>query len=97
MYFLQKDDIIRAVASGGAGGALAPPVFCKTVNPISTRGDRLCPPQYYEPPGFSDLATGLHIMLILIFFDTCLLIYKNRFLLPFFRTFLWSKIEIATA
>ena len=31
-------------------GALAPPVFGKTVNPISTRGDRLCPPQYYEPP-----------------------------------------------
>ena len=40
----------RPVASGGAGGAKAPPVFGQTVNPISTRGDRLCPPQYYEPP-----------------------------------------------
>jgi len=27
----------RAVASGGAGGALAPPVFGRSVNPISTR------------------------------------------------------------
>jgi hypothetical protein len=34
----------------GAEGALAPPVFGRTVNPISTRGSRLCPPQYYEPP-----------------------------------------------
>ena len=28
----------------GAEGALAPPVFGRTVNPISTRGGRLCPP-----------------------------------------------------
>ena len=47
----------RPVASGGAGGAS---VFGKIVNPISTKGDILCPPQYYEPPGFSDLATGLN-------------------------------------
>ena len=31
-------------------GAVAPPVFSRTVNPISTRGSRLFPPQYYEPP-----------------------------------------------
>ena len=50
----------RAVASGGLG-ALAPPVFGRTVNPISTRRA-----DYYAhhsttspPPGFSDLATAL--------------------------------------
>ena len=40
----------RPVASGGAVGALAPPVFGQSVNPISTRGGKLCPPQYYQPP-----------------------------------------------
>ena len=54
----------RAVASEGGWGevlALPPPVFSQIVNPISTRGDRLCPPQYYEPPsGFSDLVTALY-------------------------------------
>ena len=36
---------------GGTLGASAPPMFGRTVNPISTRGGRLCPPQYYQPPG----------------------------------------------
>ena len=36
----------RAVVSGGAGGALAPPEFGSSVNPIPTRGGRLCPPHY---------------------------------------------------
>ena len=38
----------RAVVSRGAGGArdaLAPPEFGSSVNPIPTRGGRLCPPQ----------------------------------------------------
>ena len=41
--------IARPVARGGWGG-YSPPVFSRTVKPISTRGSRLCPPQYYEPP-----------------------------------------------
>ena len=41
------------------GGALAPPVFGRSVNPISTRGDTLSPPSTTSPPGFSDLATAL--------------------------------------
>mgnify|MGYP007048352179 CR=1 FL=1 len=41
-----KDNLIRAVVSGGAGGALATPEFGSSVNPIPTRGDRLCPPHY---------------------------------------------------
>ena len=41
---------IRPVARGGAWEASAPPIFGRSVNPISTRGSRLCPPKYYEPP-----------------------------------------------
>ena len=37
----------RAVNSGGAGGALAPPEFGSSVNPIPARGVRLCPPHYW--------------------------------------------------
>ena len=60
----QKDQILmvsrcRPVASGGAGGALAPPVFVQTVNPISTRGADYTHHSTTSPPGFSDLATGL--------------------------------------
>ena len=32
---------------GGARGAMAPPYFGRSVNPISTAWDRLCPPNYY--------------------------------------------------
>ena len=39
----------RRVASGGAGRAHASTVLGRTVNPISTRGSRLSPLQYYEP------------------------------------------------
>ena len=31
----------RGVLPGGAGGAMAPTDFGRSVNPISTRGDRL--------------------------------------------------------
>ena len=51
--------IHRAVASGGAGGALAPPVFGQTVNPISTRGADYTHHSTTSPSGISDLATGL--------------------------------------
>ena len=43
---LESAALPRAVVSGGAGGALAPPEFGSSVNPIPTRGGRLCPPQY---------------------------------------------------
>jgi len=38
---------LRAVVPGCAGCAMAHPDFGRSVNPISTRGDRLCPPNYY--------------------------------------------------
>ena len=37
----------RPVVPGCAGCAMADPDFGRSVNPISTRGDRLCPPNYY--------------------------------------------------
>ena len=49
----------RPVVPGGAGGAMAPPDFGRSVNPISTKGGRLCPPNNTGTPGFSDLPTAL--------------------------------------
>ena len=37
----------RPVVPGCAGCAMAHPNFGRSVKPISTRGDRLCPPTYY--------------------------------------------------
>jgi hypothetical protein len=57
----------RAVASGGAWGLNSPPspVFGQTVKPTSSRGGRLCLPQYYEPPppGFYDGAGSFYAIL----------------------------------
>jgi hypothetical protein len=47
----------RGVVPGGAGGAMTHPVFGRSVDPISTRGDILCPPNYYLQ--ISDLPTAL--------------------------------------
>ena len=50
----------RGVVPGGAGGAMTPPDFGRSVNPISTKGGRFCPPNNTGTPGFSDLPTALH-------------------------------------
>jgi hypothetical protein len=50
-----------AVVPGDAGGAMAPPDFGRSVNPISTKGVRLCPPNNNGTPGFSDLPTALTV------------------------------------
>ena len=54
MYVLR-----RGVVPGGAGGAMAPPNFGRSANPISTKGDRLCQPNNIGTPRFSDLLTAL--------------------------------------
>ena len=51
--------LCRPVVHGGAVGAMAPPYFGRSVNPISTRGSRLCPTNDTGTPGFSDLPTAL--------------------------------------
>ena len=38
---------------------MAPPDFGRSVNPISTKGGRLCLPNDTGTPGFSDLPTAL--------------------------------------
>ena len=49
-----------AVARWGLGGASAPPIFDRSVNPISTGGaDYAHHSTTSLPPKFSDLATGL--------------------------------------
>ena len=49
--------ISRGVVHGGDRSAMAPPDFGRSVNPISTRRRRLCPPNNTGTPGFSDLPT----------------------------------------
>ena len=47
----------RGVARGGLAG---PPEFDRSVNPIQTKGGRLCPSHYCQPPpGFKKLSTSL--------------------------------------
>ena len=46
------------------GGAEGPPDFCRSVNPISTKGGRLCQPNNTGTPGFSDLPTALYCALL---------------------------------
>ena len=43
-------------------GAKVPPLFGQTINPISTKGADYTHHSTTCPPGFSDLATGLHIL-----------------------------------
>ena len=43
----------------GGGDAMAPQGFGRSVNPISTNGDRLFPPNSNGTPGFSDIPTAL--------------------------------------
>ena len=38
------DTRYRGVGDGRAGGAIAHPGFSRSVNPVSSRGDRLCLP-----------------------------------------------------
>ena len=44
----------RPVGARDTGGAMAPLDFGRSVNPISTRGGWLYPPQYYLPPRIFD-------------------------------------------
>ena len=52
--------------AGGLGGLAPPPVFGQTVNPISARGADHTHHSTTSPPGFSDLATGLIISVLVI-------------------------------
>ena len=49
----------RGVVHRGAEGTMAPPYIGRSVSPISTRGDRLYPPNNIGTPGFTELPTVL--------------------------------------
>ena len=49
-HLVFSDNDYRPVVPGCAGCAMAHPDFVRLVNPISTMGDRLCPPNYYWHP-----------------------------------------------
>ena len=51
--------LVRGVVPGGAGGAMAPPDFGRSVNPFSIKGGKLCPPNDTGTLGFYDLPTAL--------------------------------------
>ena len=46
-FWSPRNLVLRPVVPGCAGCAMAHPIFGWSVNPISTRGDRLYPPNYY--------------------------------------------------
>ena len=71
--------IRRGVVPVGAGGAMAPPDFSRSVNPISTRGGRLCPPNNAGTPGFSDLPTALTMSILIS--DRLFVAKENHFVL----------------
>jgi hypothetical protein len=53
--FFSRSTLVTGMQQGeGQGGAAAPPDFGRSVNPISTKGGWLCPPQYYLPPRIFD-------------------------------------------
>ena len=53
--------LYRAVVSGGAGGALAPPEFGSSVNPIPTREAHYAHPITASTPRFQNLSTALRL------------------------------------
>ena len=57
--YCEKTSPNKGMEGQSQGEAPPPPVFGRSVNPISTRGGGiLSPPIITCPPGFSDLATA---------------------------------------
>ena len=56
---MQVVHFCRGIVPGGAGGAMTPPDFGRSVHPISTRGTDYAHLITTDTPGFSDLPTAL--------------------------------------
>ena len=69
LKFLQESLYIpcRAVARGGDFGGFSHPNIWQNSYPYLNQGGRLCPPQSYKPPKFSNLATALYKIFISYF------------------------------
>ena len=56
----------QACCKRGGQGGTCPPVFGRSVNPISTKGGTICPPHYYMPPygpeRYSTFYSVLHVL-----------------------------------
>ena len=61
---VQRATHIRAVVSGDAGGALAPPEFESSVNPIPIQLAEYAHHITASTPGFENLTTSLHIAIL---------------------------------
>ena len=57
----EQNEVEHLGVSSLGRGAMAPPDFDRSLNPISTRGrgDKSCPPNTTGTPGFSNLPTAL--------------------------------------
>ena len=71
---------------------MAPPDFGRSVNPISTRWGRLCPPNNTGTPGFSDLPTAEYVWCMVLHgrYAICVCICRVPicpfFLIPYVET-----------
>ena len=63
--------MIRPVVPGSAGGAMAPPIFGTSVNPISTKGADYAPHITTGTPRFSDRPTVLMICYLILNMHVC--------------------------
>ena len=70
----ETDYAYRGVVPGGVGGAMAPPDFGRSVNPISTRGTDYAHLITIGTPGFSDLPTALQLAIE----ETCILLAVKK-------------------
>ena len=57
---------------------MTPPDFGRSVNPISTKRGRLCPPNNTGTPGFSDLPTALRSIAIVPFMAMTVAAQRGR-------------------
>ena len=69
MHYISMQECVycRPVVPGCAGCAMAHPEFGRSVNPISTRGDRLCPPNYYWHTRIFRTSDGPVVCILLIY------------------------------
>ena len=86
-------------AGGGGRGDMCPPSFGISVNPIRSKGSRLCPPYYYWPPIFLNDAASLYIISVLTHTNPCMHMMQGgslrnlappKWWTPFCSSLLWG-------
>ena len=78
---------------GGTLGALAPPIFDRTVNPISTRGADYAHHNTTSPLNFSDLATALtYVFYLYLNYKTANILVFVKKKLELFVDIWWTRL-----